>query len=124
MWHNKNFDWLRNPPALLKYVVFANSSPGLTYDWSCPCVTVDPAAASPWHRVAPHQRLDVGAVRIRVGRRCHECSVQVDIDLTEGRMKPVIHRALGIGSIEVGHIAAELINYDHDAEETQLTGQQ
>ena len=106
MWHNKSFDWLRNPPALLKYVVFANSSPGLTYDWPCPCATVDPAAASSWYRVVPHQRLDVGAARIRVGRRCHECSVQVDIDLTEGRTKPVIHRTLGIGIIEVGPIGS------------------
>ena len=30
------------------------------------------------------QSSDVGAVRIRVGRRYRECSVQVNVDLTEG----------------------------------------
>ena len=36
------------------------------------------------------QRLYVGAIRTRVGRRGHERTVQVDVDLTEQRMQPVI----------------------------------
>ena len=34
------------------------------------------------------QRLYVGAIRIRVGRRDHERAVQIDVDLTEQRMQP------------------------------------
>ena len=30
-WHDKSFDWLRNRPAILKYVVFVTTSPGLPY---------------------------------------------------------------------------------------------
>ena len=63
------------------------------------------------------QRVDVGAVRIRVGRRCQECSFQVDVDLTEDRMKPVIHRTHGIASIEVGSIGSRhlRLNVQHRA---------
>ena len=57
------------------------------------------------------QRLGVGAVRIRVGRRCHECSFQVDVDLTEERMKPVIHRTHGIASIEVSIVGSRHLRY-------------
>ena len=31
LWHNKSFDRLRNLPAILKYVVFVTTSPGLPY---------------------------------------------------------------------------------------------
>ena len=47
------------------------------------------------------QRLDVGAMRIRVSRRGHERTVQVDVDLTKELMQPVIHRTHGIGQVEV-----------------------
>ena len=47
------------------------------------------------------QRLYVGAIRIRVGRRGHERTVQVDVDLTEQRMQPVIHWFHGIGQVEI-----------------------
>ena len=33
-WHNKSFDRLRNPPAILKYVVFVTTSPGLPYAYT------------------------------------------------------------------------------------------
>ena len=47
------------------------------------------------------QRLCVGAIRIRVGRRGHERAVQIDVDLTEQRMQPVIHWSHGIGQVEI-----------------------
>ena len=47
------------------------------------------------------QRLYVGAIRIRVGRRGHERAVQIDVDLTEQRMQPVIHRSHGVGQVEI-----------------------
>ena len=46
------------------------------------------------------QRLYVGTICMRVGRRGHERAVQVDVDLTEQRMPPVIHRTHGIGQVE------------------------
>ena len=47
------------------------------------------------------QRLYVGAIRIRVGRRGHERAVQIDVDLTEQRMQPVIDRRHGVGQVEI-----------------------
>ena len=47
------------------------------------------------------QRLYVGAIRIRVGRRGHERAVQIDVDLTEQRMQPVIHWSHGVGQVEI-----------------------
>ena len=47
------------------------------------------------------QRLYVGAIRIRVGRRGHERTVQVDVDLTEHRMQPVIDWTHGIDQVEI-----------------------
>ena len=47
------------------------------------------------------QRLYVGTIRIRVGRRGHERAVQIDVDLTEQRMQPVIHWSHGIGQVEI-----------------------
>ena len=47
------------------------------------------------------QRLYVGAIRIRVGRRGHEHTVQVDVDLTEQRMQPVIDWTHAIGQVEI-----------------------
>ena len=50
------------------------------------------------------QRLEVGAIRIGVGRRDHEHAVQVDVDLTKQRMHPVIHRSHGIAPVGSGHL--------------------
>ena len=47
------------------------------------------------------QRLYVGAIRIRVGRRGHERAVQIDVDLTEQCMQPVIHWSHGVGQVEI-----------------------
>ena len=47
------------------------------------------------------QRLYVGAIRIRVGRKGHERAVQVDVDLTEQRMQPVIDWSHGIDQVEI-----------------------
>ena len=47
------------------------------------------------------QRLYVGAIRIRVGRRGHERAVQIDVDLTEQRMQPVVHWSHGVGQVEI-----------------------
>ena len=47
------------------------------------------------------QRLYVGAIRIRVGRRGHERAVQIDVDLTEQRMQPVTHWSHGVGQVEI-----------------------
>ena len=51
------------------------------------------------------QRLYVGAIRIRVGRRGHERAIQIDVDLIEQRMQPVIHWSHGVqhsvGEIQV-----------------------
>ena len=47
------------------------------------------------------QRLDVGTIRVRVGRMDHERAVQVDVDLTEQRMQPVIHWSHGVGQVEI-----------------------
>ena len=47
------------------------------------------------------QRLYVGAICIRVGRRGHERAVQVDVDLIEQRMQPVIDRRHGVGQVEI-----------------------
>ena len=47
------------------------------------------------------QRLYVGAIRIRVGRRGHERAVQVEVDLTDQRMQPVIDRRHGVGQVEI-----------------------
>jgi len=52
------------------------------------------------------QRLDEGAVHIRVGRRCHDCSVQIDVDLIEERMKLVIQRTHKIANIEIGSVGS------------------
>ena len=52
------------------------------------------------------QRLYVGTIRIRIGRRGHERTVQVDVDLTEQRIQPVIHRAHWIGQVEIGPIGS------------------
>ena len=41
------------------------------------------------------QRLIVTTIRVCVGRRGHERAVQVDVDLTEQRMQPVIHWSHG-----------------------------
>ena len=46
------------------------------------------------------QRLYVGAIRIRVCRG-HGRTVQVDVDLTEQRMQPVIHWSHGIDQVEI-----------------------
>ena len=47
------------------------------------------------------QRLDVSTIRVRVGRRGHERTVQVDVDLTEQRMQPVIDRPHRISQVEI-----------------------
>ena len=47
------------------------------------------------------QRLDVGTIRVRVGRRGNERAVQVDVDLTEQRMQPVIHWPHGVDQVEI-----------------------
>ena len=47
------------------------------------------------------QRLNVGAICIRVGRRGHERAVQVDVDMTEQRTQPVIHWSHGVGQVEI-----------------------
>ena len=47
------------------------------------------------------QRLYVGAIRIRVGRRGHERVVQGDVGLTDQCMHPVIHRSHGIGQVDI-----------------------
>ena len=47
------------------------------------------------------QRLYVGAIRIRFGRRGHERTVQVDVDLTEQRMQPVIDWTHRIDKVEI-----------------------
>ena len=52
------------------------------------------------------QRLYVGAIRIRVGRTGHQRTVQVDVDLTEQRMQPVIHRTHGIDQVEVTFVGS------------------
>ena len=52
-------------------------------------------------RTVAQQRLYVGAIRIRVGRRGHERAVQVEVDLIEQRMQPVIHRSHGVGQVEM-----------------------
>ena len=52
------------------------------------------------------QHLYVGAIRIRVGRRGHERTVQVDVDLTEQRMQPVIDWTHGIGQVEIVRIGS------------------
>ena len=52
------------------------------------------------------QRLDAGTISIRVGGRGQERTVQVDVDLTEQRMQPVINRANGIDEVEVGLIGS------------------
>ena len=52
------------------------------------------------------QRLYEGAIRIRVGRRGHQRIVQVDVDLIERRIQPIIHRTHGIGQVEVASIGS------------------
>ena len=47
------------------------------------------------------QRLYVGSIRLRVGRRGHERTVQGDVDLTPQRIQPVVHRSDGFGRIEI-----------------------
>ena len=47
------------------------------------------------------QRLYVGTICISVGRKGHERTVQVDVDLTEQRMQPVIDWTRGIGQVEI-----------------------
>ena len=47
------------------------------------------------------QRLYVGSIRVRVGRRGHERTVQGDVDLTPQRMQPVVHRSDGFGRVEI-----------------------
>ena len=51
--------------------------------------------------IIAQQRLYVGAIRIRVGRRGHERTVQVDIDLTEQRMQLFIDWTNGISQVEI-----------------------
>ena len=69
-----------------------------------------------------HQCPGVGAVRIRVGRRCHECFVLVDVDLPEKRMKSVIDRTHGFASIDVGSTGYRHVrlNVRHRAGEIQV----
>ena len=43
----------------------------------------------------------VGSIRVRVGRRGHERTVQGDVDLTSQRMQPVVHRSDGFGPDEI-----------------------
>ena len=43
-------------------------------------------------------------MRIRVGRRSHERAVQVDVDLTEQRMQPVIPRTHRIVRVDIDHL--------------------
>ena len=52
------------------------------------------------------QRLYGGTIRIRVGRRGHERTFQVDVDLSEERKQPVIHRTHGIGQVEVASVGS------------------
>ena len=47
------------------------------------------------------QRLDVSTIRVRVGRRGHERAVQVDVELTEHRMQPVIDWPHRISQVEI-----------------------
>ena len=67
-------------------------------------------------------RVLLGAVRICVGRWYHECTIQVDLDLIEERMKPVIHRTHGIASTKVGSIEAchLRLNVQHRVGEIQV----
>ena len=51
------------------------------------------------------QRLYVGSIRVRVGRRGHEHTVQGEVDLAEQRLQPVVHLHLHVqhrvGEIQV-----------------------
>ena len=47
------------------------------------------------------QRLYVGSIRIRVGRRGHERAVQGEVDLAEQRLQPVVHRSHGFARVDI-----------------------
>ena len=47
------------------------------------------------------QRLYVGTIRVPIGRRGHERTVQIDVDLTEQRMHPVVDWTYGIDQVEI-----------------------
>ena len=65
------------------------------------------------------QRFEVGAKQIRVDRRGHERIVQVDVDLTEQRMEPVIHRIHRIVHVDIGPVFS-VPNSRDDASSTDL----
>ena len=78
-------------------------------------------------KVAPLHQMEAGAISlvggqikteegvtvpcVRIGRRGHGRAVQVNVDLTEQRMQPVIHWSHGIGQVEIVLIGLSIIRY-------------
>ena len=71
-------------------------------EWPCPCATADSSVACPWHR----DRSSAASLCRRDTHTCwskgsHERAIQIDVDLTEQRMQPVIHWSHGVGQVEI-----------------------
>ena len=70
-------------------------------EWPCPCAKADSSVAWPWHRCRNSAASLCRHDKHTCWSKGHERIVQVDVDLTEQRMQPVIHRTHGIGQVEI-----------------------
>ena len=58
------------------------------------------------------QRLYVGSIRVRVGRRGNERAVQGEVDLAEQRLQPVVHRSHGFARVDIVTVGSRHLHLD------------